>query len=174
MQEEFELTYLVKRLPEGFTLPHESKEILDVYIPASAEHAILRIRKRGEKYEITKKVPAHGTDSSHQIETTIPLTKAEFDELATLNGKRVRKIRHYYQKNEIMYEIDVFQDVLAGLVLVDVEFKSNAEKNAFIVPDWFGVDVTQEKFVAGGVLCGKSYEDISDELSKYGYQKINI
>ena len=174
MEDEFELTYLLKSLPERFQEEHEHKEILDIYIPASAVHAILRIRKRGETFEITKKVPAHGTDSSHQIENTIPLTKEEFDELATLEGKRVRKIRHYYTEDSVVYEIDVFQDALQGLVLVDVEFKNTLDKNSFVAPAWLGRDVTQEKFVAGGVLCGKSYADIEEELSKYGYQKNNF
>lgn len=172
MQDEFELTYLVKNLPENFSIEHESKEILDVYIPASAEHALLRLRKRGEIYEITKKVLASGTDSSHQIEYTIPLSEVEFDALRTVEGKKVRKIRHYYCEDGITYEIDVFQDALTGLVLVDVEFTSNETKNTFIPPLWFGSDVTQEKFVAGGVLCGKAYEDIEVELSTFGYNKI--
>lgn len=174
MQDEFELTYLVKSLPEDFYKEHESKEILDVYIPASAEHALLRLRKRGEIYEITKKVLAHGTDSSHQIEHTIPLSRVEFDALSTVEGKKVRKIRHYYIDTDITYEIDVFQDELKGLILVDVEFSSNEAKSAFVVPSWFGADVTQEKFVAGGVLCGKSYGDLELELKRFGYQKFVI
>ncbi len=170
MQDEFEVTYLVKELPEGFfNVPHESKEILDIYIPATSEHAILRIRKRGETYEITKKIPAHGTDSSHQIENTIPLIEEEFAELSQIQGKRVRKIRHYYSENETTFEIDVFQDALYGLVLVDVEFTSNEEKAKFVAPAWFLADVTQEKFVAGGVLCGKSYTDIHTDLARFGY-----
>lgn len=172
MQDEFELTYLAKALPERFNEPHESKEILDIYIPATLEHTILRIRKRGESYEITKKVPAHGTDSSHQIENTIPLTLEEFTELSQLQGKRVRKIRHYYSENGVASEIDVFKDALQGLVLVDVEFASNEEKAKFTAPSWFLADVTQEKFVAGGVLCGKSYIDIEEDLLRYNYKKI--
>jgi len=57
MEEEFELTYLAGELPENFK-ESESKEILDIYIPASAEHATLRIRKHGDIHEITKKEPA--------------------------------------------------------------------------------------------------------------------
>jgi adenylate cyclase len=174
MQEEFELTYLAKTLPNNFSPEIKSKEILDIYLPASAEHAKLRIRKQGDSYEITKKEPVMGTDSSHQSENTIPLTKEEFNEFATLQGKRVRKIRYYFEEGGIMYEIDVFQDALEGLVLVDVEFNSNEEKAKFTPPDWFLVDVTQEKFVAGGVLCGKAYADIEDDLKKYGYTQIMI
>jgi len=171
MEEEFELTYLVKDLPEDFE-SSEYKEILDIYIPASAEHATLRIRKHGETFEITKKEPVSGTDSSHQMENTIPLTEGEFNDLEELHGKRVRKVRYYYNENGQDYEIDVFQDGLEGLVLVDVEFTSNEEKAKFVAPDWFGGDVTQEKFVAGGMLCGKVYEDIQENLDSFNYSPI--
>lgn len=171
MQEEFELTYLIKELPANLgNFP--SKEILDIYLPAAAEHATLRVRKRGEVYEITKKLPVSGTDSSHQTENTIPLTKDEFEEFNTLAGKRVKKIRYNFNENGTDYEIDVFQDELLGLVLVDVEFSSNEEKAKFVQPAWVLADVTQEKFVAGGVLCGKSYSDIESDLQKYNYSKL--
>lgn len=172
MQEEFELTYLARTLPLGFSTSGESKEILDIYIPKSSEHAVLRIRKQGEKYEITKKTIVSGTDSSHMQENTIPLSQEEFAELAQIEGKRVRKIRYYYTENGTSFEIDVFQDALEGLVLVDVEFSSNEEKSAFVQPDWLLADVTQEKSFAGGVLCGKSYADIEEKLLEYSYRPI--
>lgn len=171
MQEEFELTYLVKELPADVPAS-PCKEILDIYLPRASEHPILRLRKSGDKYEMTKKQPVSGTDSSHQTENTIPLTEAEFTELSTLSGKRVRKIRYYYSEKGINYEVDVFQDELHGLIVVDVEFSSNEEKALFTPPDWVLADVTQEKFIAGGMVCGKSYSDIELHLDKFEYQKI--
>jgi|SRR3989344_5478235 len=171
--QELERTYLIKKIPEGLTkLPH--KEILDIYIPSSAEHPVLRIRKAGNKYEITKKEPIRGGDSSDQLETTIPLTQEEYAELAELKGKRVRKVRYYLTKESHTFEIDVFQDGLRGLVLVDVEFKNIAEKNAFAMPDFCLAEVTQEDWCAGGMLCGKQYKDIEPELKRFGYLPIVI
>ncbi len=40
------------------------------------------------------------------------------------------------------------------------------------MPDFCLVEVTQEDFVAGGMLCGKSYEDIKADLDRYGYTKL--
>lgn len=169
--EEIELTYLPKILPAGIEgVPHE--EILDIYIPAAAEHPTLRIRKAGEKCEITKKEPIREKDSSHQLETSIPLSKEEFEELSRLRGKRTRKTRYYYHENGVRYEIDVFRDELAGLVLVDIEFNSLEEKKNFIPPAWCLAEVTQEKFLAGGMVCGKRYGDLQVQLDKFGYKKI--
>jgi CYTH domain-containing protein len=45
----------------------------------------------------------------------------------TVQGKRVRKPRYYYEEGGVMYEIALFQDALLGLV--DVEFVSHEEKS---------------------------------------------
>lgn len=169
--EEFELTYLPKSLPKDL-LTFPKKEMLDIYIPSTSEHPTLRIRRQGERLEITKKEPVKGNDSSHMLETTIPLRPDEFAELSTLKGKRVGKTRYYYTENNIGYEIDVFNGDLTGLVVVDVEFRSNEEKARFKAPEWLGPEVTQEKFIAGGMLCGKSYKDIEADLARYSYKKI--
>ncbi len=171
MQDEFELTYLIKEIPAG-VYRSPMNEILDIYIPAGPDHAILRIRKSGEKYEITKKQPVQDNDFSHQTENTIPLTVAEYADLAIVPGKRVRKFRYYYTEGDTKFEIDVFQDGLIGLVLADVEFSSNDDKAKFTPPTWILADVTQERFITGGELCGKSYADIESELTTYNYKKL--
>ena len=53
----------------------ESVEILDIYIPKEVEHPVLRIRKRGDVFEMTKKMLMKGADSSEQGEETIPLSE---------------------------------------------------------------------------------------------------
>lgn len=170
MEIELERTFLLKEFPVDLkTL--EFKEVFDIYIPQAVEHPILRIRKKGDKFEITKKHPIEGGDSSRQSEETIPLTKEEFLELTKLQGKRVRKIRHYYKIGADMAEIDVFQDELKGLILVDFEFKTIEGKNDFTMPDFCLADVTQEKITAGGILAGKKYSDIEAVLEKYNYKR---
>ncbi len=168
---ELEKTYLAKYLPEGLK-DCPSKEIKDIYVPETEAHPSLRIRKRGDKYEITKKVPVLGNDSSEQYEHTIILTNEEFSALEQVKGKVVRKIRHYYNYNGAQAEVDIFQDDLAGLVLVDFEFKKAEDKNNFEMPDFCLVDVTQDKHFAGGMICGKEYTDLVPHLDELGYRKI--
>ena len=170
---ELERTFLTKNLPSNLK-DCKSKEILDIYIPQAREHPTLRIRKNGGKFEITKKEPINKTDSSKQLEQTIPLTKEEFEELAKLEGKRVRKIRYYYPLGGKTFEVDVFQDSLKGLVIVDIEFEKESEKDNFKMPEFCLADVTKEKFTAGGMLCGKTYKDIEQALEKFGYKKLEF
>lgn len=170
MEIELERTFLLKKLPVDLGILR-SMEVFDIYFPEKAVHPILRLRKKGDKYEITKKHPMEDADSSRQSEETIPLTEEEFRDFARLQGKRVRKIRHYFQVGPNMAEIDVFQDDLEGLILIDFEFKTVEAKNDFVMPDFCLADVTQELFTAGGILAGKKYEDIEEKLAKYNYKK---
>jgi CYTH domain-containing protein len=167
---ELERTYLVKSLPKGIE-SCESREMLDIYVPASARHPKLRIRKEGERRVITKKQTIDCDESKH-LEQTIPLDEGEFAELSTIAGKRVRKTRYIYNYKGRTAEIDVFRDGLAGLVLADFEFGSTEEMASFAMPEFCLAEVTQEEFLAGGMLCGKDYKDIEGELARYSYARI--
>jgi CYTH domain-containing protein len=167
---ELEKTYLAKVLPKNLK---NGKEMLDIYIPTNTRHPVLRIRKNGEKYEMTKKYPVKEGDASKQHEFTVPLTKEEFEELSSsLKGKRTHKIRYDYDYKGRTAEVDVFQDLLKGLVVVDFEFETEEDKDSFEMPDFCLVDVTQEEFLAGGMICGKSYEDVKERLDKLGYKRL--
>lgn len=167
---ELEKTYLAKSLPDLNGC--RNTEIIDIYIPTATAHPKLRIRKNGGSYEITKKEPVDG-DPSRQKEETTSLTAEEFSELNwSLKGKRLHKIRYFYEYKDRIAEIDVFQDELKGLVVVDFEFEDENEKALFEIPDFCLIDVTDQEFIAGGMLCGKRYADIEDNLKGMGYQKV--
>lgn len=166
---ELEKTYLIKKIPKGYK-KSPKKEIIDIYFPKTAKHPNLRLRKSGDKYEMTKKTPIDG-DSSRQLEQTIPLTKEEFAALSKVAGKKVHKIRYYYPHAGRTAELDVFQGDLKGLVVVDFEFEAVEEKDVFQMPDFCLADITTEEFIAGGMICGKRYSQISKELGRFGYKR---
>ncbi len=170
---ELERTFLAKQLPDGLKTC-KSKEIYDIYIPkVIAQHAPIRIRKNGDKYELTKKQPVVKEDHSVLEEQTIILSRNEFELLEKeISGRRVRKTRYYYPCNGKVAEIDVFLDALTGLVLIDFEFNSEDEKKEFKMPFFCLAEVSQEDFVAGGMLCGKRYADLEKDLARYNYQRL--
>jgi CYTH domain-containing protein len=167
---EIELTFLVTRLPDLSSC--KRKEMRDVYFPASALHPVLRVRQKDDSYEFTKKTQLDPNDASTQQEENVRLTKVEFDALAQGAGKEVVKTRYFYPYQDVTLEIDVFKGALQGLVLVDVEFPSQAARDAFVAPDFCAADVTQEEFIAGGMLAGKRYDDIRAQLKTLNYKPL--
>ena len=170
---ELEKNYLVKYLSPNLE-KCEFKEVIDIYLPKEAAHPTLRIRKNGDKYEITKKEPITENDASSQHEQTIPLKESEFLALSKVDGKRLSKIRYFYPYNNRIGEIGVFQEALSGLVLVDFEFETPEEMDSFSMPEFCLADVTQEEILAGGIHCGKSYQDIEEKLKKFNYSPVVI
>ena len=168
---ELELTFLAKELPKGVKTAKPTR-IVDIYVPDTPKHSHLRLRQKGDKYEMTKKMPITEGDASEQIEQTIPLTKDEFVALSNCSKKRVAKDRYKVKIEGKMAEIDVFMDELKGLVLMDFEFNTIDEKTAFKMPSVALADVTQEDFIAGGLLAGKTYSDIAPELERFNYRRV--
>lgn len=169
---ELELTYLAKYLPDDLT-QYPSKDMIDIFIPVAFDHPKIRIRKNGDTYELTKKEPLE-SDPSQMLEQTIKLTAEEFVELSKLPGKRTHKVRYKYPYQGFTAEFDVFQDEKAGLVIVDFEFETEEQKAAFSMPDFCLADITREQFTAGGMVCGKTYEDIEPHLVQYNYKKLSM
>ena len=58
------------------------------------------------------------------------------------------------------------------MVLIDFEFRTLEEKANFIAPPITLANVTQEDFIAGGLLAGKKYDEITQKLDEFGYKKI--
>lgn len=165
-------TFLAKELPQEIKTT-EPTRIVDIYIPDTPAHSHLRLRQNGKTYEITKKTSVAAGDASEHIEQTIPLTEEEFAALSRCSAKRVAKDRYRVMIDGTLAEIDVFIEDLAGLVLIDFEFDTEDEKDNFTPPSIALADVTQEDFIAGGLLAGKTYDAIAPELARFYYKKLN-
>ncbi len=169
---EQELTYLAATLPPEINGVTPTR-LKDIYIPETANvHPQLRLRKKGQKYEITKKVPLIEGDASAHTELTIPLEENEFVALEGASKKVVEKDRYNVEISGYPAEVDVFVGELSGLVLIDFEFDNEDSKSKFVAPSICLADVTQEKFIAGGLLAGKAYADIEPQLKSFGYSSL--
>lgn len=169
---EYELTFLAKYIPKEIQniVPIKLK---DFYVPESnTEHPNLRIRLKGDNYEITKKQPISDRDLSEQSEHTIAINIDEFNDLTSGRSRSIAKDRYGLIYNGVKMEVDIFRENLSGLVLIDFEFKSKEEKESFVFPDFCLTEVTQEPILAGGLLAGKKYQDIKTTLNKYNYVEI--
>ena len=170
---EIELTWLAASLPDVAGCHHVAME--DVYFPDDPDvHPRLRARRRGDVHEMTKKLPMSGSDGAAHTEMTIPLSPREYSALVDGHQRRVTKIRFLVSLEGRDAEVDVFQGALRGLVLIDFEFGFPSELAAFRAPACCLADVTRHDFLAGGLLAGKSYDDIPPELERFGYTPLAL
>ncbi|ABM16714.1 hypothetical protein Mvan_5955 [Mycolicibacterium vanbaalenii PYR-1] len=115
-----------------------------------------RIRRLGNRFELTKKLPVAESDASRHAEVTIPLTEVEYLGLGRDHRRRITKSRCRVRIDGHQAEVDAFGGSSAGLVLIGFEFTSEAGLASFETHAVCLADVTQESLLAGGVLAGKS------------------
>jgi len=168
---ETELTFLCASLPVEINglIPIR---IEDIYIPEKHDFSPLRLRKQGNTYVLTRKMPVLNGDYSAHIEHTIPLEKDIYNDIKRLSNKSVVKDRYEVAIDGYNAHVDVFLEELSGLVLVEFEFPSIEEMSFFKAPACCLKDVTQERTILGGQLAGKKYSDIERWLKEQGYKKL--
>ncbi len=173
-EDEIERRFLAKYIPDGLK-DCNYVDLKDNYIPKESSHPILRIRKKGNKTVITKKYKKEENNHSILVEETILLSLEEYNFINQLDGKKFFKKRYSYEyENGKFCEIDIYQDKLEGLVVIDFEFNSVEEKDNFKIPDFCLMEIINEEFLAGGMICGKAYEDLEEKLKKLNYKKLDI
>lgn len=131
-----------------FLLKNESwREQADVGTPyrqgylIGAKQASVRVRIEGEQAYLNIKSMTLGV-TRHEYQYPIPLDEAN-DLLEKLCEKPlVEKIRYKIQHANHEWEIDVFAGANIGLVVAEVELESEHEQ--LILPQWAGIEVSDD------------------------------
>ena len=117
----------------------QSSRIVQGYL-SHADGVTVRVRIRGEKGFITVKGPSEsGGLSRNEFEYEIPVAEAE-TMLSFCTKGVIEKVRHLIPQGEHTWEVDVFAGENEGLVMAEIELKS--ENEPFSKPDWLGKEVT--------------------------------
>lgn len=137
---EIERKFLVDGpVPEGLS----ARPILQGYLTADTDSVEIRLRRKGDDHFLTLK--SDGGLIREEREVAIGA-----EQFATLwpatEGRRVEKTRHSGTLPDGQeFELDIFSGHLAPLILVEVEFPSEAVALAFVPPAWFGREVTEDR-----------------------------
>jgi len=149
---EIERKFLTKHIPFDITV-YPYKQISQAYISFSPT---IRIRQSDEAYILTVKGKGHLSREEFEL----LLTKEDYDSLfLKTEGTPVVKKRYLVPVEEYTAEVDIYEEELEGLMTTEVEFPSLEAAEAFVAPEWFGRDVSEEK----------AYKNTS--LSLYGMPK---
>ena len=86
-----------------------------------------------------------------EFEYAIPPAEAAamLDTLCT--GRRIAKTRHDVPHGDLLWEVDVFEGALAGLVIAEVELPST--DHSVSLPAWVGREITGAARYANAVLA---------------------
>lgn len=149
---EIERKYLIRQLPEPLSA-YSFHRIAQGYL---CTKPVVRIRRSDDTYYLTYK----GSGMMVREEYNLPLTKEAYEHLLPkIDGLLISKTRYLIPLSAARHglaglrdesspmltaELDIFEGPLAPLMLVEVEFESVEEANAFVAPDWFGEDVTED------------------------------
>ena len=118
-----------------------SRRLRQAYLTKNGRISI-RIRIDGaEAATLTIKTAGPGIER-HEYEYPIPVADAEAL-LPRREGTVIIKVRHIVPIGEIVWEIDVFEDANAGLVIAEVEL--DRADQPFEPPAWLGEEVTHDR-----------------------------
>ena len=154
-QIERERRFLVAGLPPGIDPGSDFRRIEDHYFGGTS----LRLRRvtspSGEVVErkLNQKLAHEPEVASHRVVTSVYLGEADYDLLARLGGARLAKRRYTWTWCDVGWAVDVFEERLAGLVLVSAEAASDAALTVLPALPIRHVDVTADALFAGGALA---------------------
>ncbi len=135
---EIERKFLVISPPDGYS-SYPFHQIEQAYL---CTEPVIRIRRQDESYYLTYK--SKGLLSREEY--NLPLTKeAYFHLLKKADGNILTKKRYLIpvpNRPDLTIEFDVFEGKFSGLMLAEVEFKTEEDAKAFTPPHWFSKDVT--------------------------------
>lgn len=164
---ERERRFLVAALPPD--TPTARRTITDLYVDGTR----IRVRRTDGfaadapevARKLTQKVPdAAATGGRRGTITTIYLDETEYDLPSRLPGRWLTKVRLSHPP----MGVDVFEGVLAGLIIAEVEFDHDAAMSAFVAPAWCGPEVTDHSGFSGANLArlaSLAPSEAADELA---------
>lgn len=141
MSIEIERKFLVKNL--DFIKESSSKKyIIQGYLSKDPERTV-RVRIEDKKAFLTVKGESFDNGTSRiEIENIISIKDAK-DLMKICLSQPIKKVRYIINKNDFIFEVDVFKNSNEGLIIAELELNSKDLK--FPKPDWLGKEVTGKK-----------------------------
>lgn len=125
---------------------------------------VVRVRRQDDEYYMTYK----GSGLMAREEYNLPLTKEAYEHLVKKSDGNIISKKRYLipiEDTKLTIELDVFADPVAPLIMAEVEFESVEDANAFVMPDWFIKDVTNDRRYHNSNMTKMTPEELG-ELSK--------
>lgn len=162
---EIERKFTIKTLPKNLS-DYPCRHLEQGYI---CINPVVRIRKQDDQYILTVK----GKGMLAREEYELPLSEESYLHLKSkCDGNIISKKRYIIPlltpvfgpecpteliPDKLVIELDIFDAPFSPLIMAEVEFSSLEAAKAFIAPDWFLEDVTQNPEYHNSYLSRKLF-----------------
>jgi hypothetical protein len=136
----------------------------DPHLLSSRGRPVTRAAPAEPELKLTQKVPATRPGPVSGLITNFYLSPAEYDLLMTLPAAELTKTRLSFPP----YVVDVFGPPLQGLVLAEVELRSDADLAACPPPPGSVAEVTSDDRFTGGRLAVTPRVELLGWLAEFG------
>lgn len=171
---ERERRFLVERLPFVSTPERPFVDIIDTYLPSEQIRLRLMQDAAGNPlaYKLTQKYHLPNLPPYAVMITNIYLTAEDYALFSQLPGATLHKRRYPWEEHDTRFSVDVFNGVLAGLILAEVEGETDAEVERVAMPAWASHEVTTDLAFRGGRLARLTAEAFC-RWQASGYEKVS-
>jgi CYTH domain-containing protein len=152
MATEIEHKFLVFKNIWEKVIPYKSVEIKQAYLLTDPEKTI-RVRTKGNSGFITIKGKSNGA-SRLEFEYEIPIEDAN-ELINKFCSNLIEKTRHIVIHDDNTWEVDEFKGLNEGLIVAEIELKSEDEK--YSIPNWIDKNVTEDLRYANSNLTLKPF-----------------
>ena len=173
--EVFEISYSYEKLDKDSHFEIERKFLLGEQIDLKdydwveinqsyiGVNPVSRVRKMGNKYYYNQK----GLGTLVREENEKEITEETYNKIIKYRiGRTINKLRYRIPlDDEVDAELDYYLDDLSPLVTVEVEFKSLEDANSFVVPTWFGKEITEDVRYKNYNLAVATKDELSELLN---------
>lgn len=162
---EIERKFIIKELPKNLN-NYTCLFIEQAYLNTEP---VIRIRRQNEEYYLTYK----GKGLLAREEYNLPLSKEAYEHLRTkADGNIITKKRYLLPLLQpafkegfcpshdlsLTVELDIFEAPFAPLIIAEVEFPDLETANAFLAPNWFLEDVTNDSRFHNSNLSKQNFD----------------
>lgn len=153
---ETERKFLIQEMPDLSNLKPIHYERYYLYRDGTIE---IRVHRKGGQYELIRKEMVSDLSATKE---KLVITAAEFDHLKQFGAGPILRDGYNLSSNPDI-SIKIYHGKHEGLKKVEVEFNSEHEAESFVIPKWFGREITTSPVSRDSKLL-----DISgDELKEY-------
>ncbi len=161
---EVERRFLIKDIPSGSEL---YSEITDYYVIDTTLRLRNDKREKETLYKLSQKLRVDPESTRMIMHTNLYLTESEFNMFTALPFNQLSKKRYKLDSDGTLAWVDVFEGVLNGLVIMEVDFGPDGDPEAFVVPSFVVREVTDDERFTGGNLASTTENNLKGILEEF-------